>query len=47
MPYEYFAKREDPSFQGFEAEPVSGALGAFIHGLDITQPINKGNRSGG
>ena len=39
MPYEYYAKREDPSFNGFEAQPVSGALGAFIHGLDITQPI--------
>jgi taurine dioxygenase len=39
MPYEYYAKRNDPSFNGFEAEPVSGALGAFIHGVDITQPI--------
>jgi len=39
MPYEYYAKREDPSFNGFQAEPVSGALGAFIDGLDITQPI--------
>ena len=39
MPYEYYATREDPTFKGFEAEPVSGALGAFIHGLDITQPL--------
>lgn len=39
MPYEYYAKRNDPGFNGFEAEPVSGALGAFIHGVDITQPI--------
>ena len=39
MPYEYYAKREDPSFNGFETEPVSGALGAFIQGVDITQPI--------
>ena len=39
MPYEYYATREDPTFKGFQAEPVSGALGAFIHGLDITQPI--------
>jgi len=40
MPYEYYAKREDPSFSGFEAEPVSGALGAFIEGLDITKPLD-------
>ena len=39
MPYEYYATREDPTFKGFQAEPVSGALGAFIHGLDITQPL--------
>jgi taurine dioxygenase len=39
MPYEYYAKRNDPGFNGFEAEPVSGALGAFIQGVDITQPI--------
>ena len=39
MPYEYYATREDPTFKGFQAEPVSGALGAFIQGLDITQPI--------
>jgi len=41
MPYEYFATREDPTFNHFEAEPVSGALGAFIHGLDITQPLDE------
>ncbi len=40
MPYEYYAKREDPTFSGFDAEPISGALGAFIHGLDITQPLD-------
>lgn len=41
MPYEYFATREDPTFKHFEAEPVSGALGAFIHGLDITQSLDE------
>lgn len=40
MPYEYFANRTDPRFAGFAAEPVSGALGAFISGLDITAPID-------
>jgi len=40
MPYEYYAKREDPEFKGFDVEPVSGALGAFIRNLDITQPID-------
>ncbi|MFQ5635590.1 MAG: TauD/TfdA dioxygenase family protein [Gammaproteobacteria bacterium] len=40
MPYEYYAKREDPTFRGFAAEPASGALGAFIRGLDITQAVD-------
>jgi taurine dioxygenase len=41
MPYEYYARREDPTFKGFSARPVSGALGAFIEDLDITQPIDE------
>lgn len=40
MPYEYFAKREDPEFNGFSVTPVSGALGAFIGDIDITQSID-------
>lgn len=40
MPYEYFAKREDPEFSGFSVAPVSGALGAFISDIDITQPVD-------
>ncbi|MGI9341620.1 MAG: TauD/TfdA dioxygenase family protein [Gammaproteobacteria bacterium] len=41
MPYEYFAKREDPEFNGFSVAPVSGALGAFISDIDITESINE------
>ena len=40
MPYDYFAQREEPTFTQFEIEPVSGALGAFLHGIDITQPLS-------
>jgi len=40
MPYEYYAKREDPSFSRFNAVPVSGALGAFIDGVDITESVD-------
>lgn len=40
MPYEYFARRQDPEFEHFTAEPVSGALGAMIGDIDITQPLD-------
>lgn len=39
MPYEYFARRQDPEFEHFTAEPVSGALGAMIGDIDITRPL--------
>jgi taurine dioxygenase len=40
MPYEYFAKREDPQFDSFTAEPMSGALGATLSDIDITKPLD-------
>jgi taurine dioxygenase len=40
MPYEYFATRQDPEFDSFTAEPLSGALGATLSGIDITAPLD-------
>ena len=41
MPYEYFAQREDPKFDSFTAEPMSGALGATLSDIDITAPLDE------
>jgi taurine dioxygenase len=41
MPYDFFAKREDPKFESFSAEPLSGALGATLSGIDITAPLDE------
>lgn len=40
MPYEYYAKREDPEFESFRAVPMAGALGATIEGLDIAAELD-------
>lgn len=41
MPYEYYARREDPKFDSFAAEPMSGALGAVLSDIDITAPLDE------
>lgn len=41
MTYEFFANREDPEFSCFTAEPMGGALGATLHGIDITAELNE------
>jgi taurine dioxygenase len=41
MPYEFFAKREDPEFDSFVAEPLGGSLGATLNGIDITAPFDE------
>ncbi len=40
MPYDYYARREESSYKSFEAVPATGALGAYIQGIDITQPLD-------
>ena len=41
MPYEFFAKREDPEFDSFVAEPLGGSLGATLNDIDITAPLDE------
>ena len=41
MPYEYFARREEPKFDSFTVEPMSGALGGILSNIDITAPLDK------
>ena len=40
MPYDYSARREESVYKSFEAVPATGALGAYINGIDITQPLD-------
>jgi taurine dioxygenase len=40
MTYEIHAVREEPEFRNFEATPSSGSIGAFITGLDLSQPLS-------
>jgi hypothetical protein len=41
MPYEIHALREEPEFEYFTATPASGAIGAFLSGLDLSEPLSE------
>ena len=41
MTYEIHALREEPEFEYFTATPASGAIGAFLTGLDLSQPLSE------
>ena len=45
MAYEYYASRKDPEFETIQATPVSGAIGAEITGVDLSQPVDEHTRA--
>ena len=45
MAYEYYASRKDPEFETIQAKPVSGAIGAEITGVDLSQPVDEHTRA--
>lgn len=41
MTYEIHALREEPEFRNFTATPASGSIGAFLAGLDLSEPLSE------
>ena len=42
MTYEFVSEKELPSFQHFDLEPLTGALGGMVSGLDLASDLSDG-----
>ena len=41
MTYDVFSKRTDPVFTKFEVQPAAGCIGAYISGIDLSEPLDE------